>query len=193
MPPAFVLSQDQTLKLNSPSPEGRRKVRELSFAQIFGLTKRCTNTDRSYGAESTQRPPPAHPFYVYLQCQRARSKSKKGNPPPAKEPPAVNFRERGSNRPRNRCQTLKIRRSHYIPKSQKNNKSFASGAEFRGSKPGGGLRRHSPAAFISRRGFGPVPHPRSGTPFRRRRKPGVRHGGCRRQEERGRRTGPRNG
>ena len=75
MPPAFVLSQDQTLKLNSPSPEGRRKVRELSFAQIFGLTKRCTNIDRSCRAESTQRPPPAHPFYFYLQCQRARKET----------------------------------------------------------------------------------------------------------------------
>ena len=136
MPPAFVLSQDQTLKLNSPSPEGRRKVRELSFAQIFGLTKRCTNTDRSYGAESTQRPPPAHPFYVYLQCQRARSKSKKGNPPPAKEPPAVNFRERGSTRPRNRCQTLKIRRSHYIPKSQKKQQILRFGGRIPGVETG---------------------------------------------------------
>jgi hypothetical protein len=105
--------------LNSPSPEGRRKVRELSFAQIFGLTKRCTNTDRSYRAESTQRPPPAHPFYVYLQCQRARSKSKKGNPPPAKKSPTVDSREQGFTRPRKRCQTLKSRRSHYIPTGRK--------------------------------------------------------------------------
>ena len=39
MPPAFVLSQDQTLKLNSSTPKGRRELREPSFAQISVIRK----------------------------------------------------------------------------------------------------------------------------------------------------------
>ena len=39
MPPAFVLSQDQTLKLNFSTPKGRRELREPSFAQISVIRK----------------------------------------------------------------------------------------------------------------------------------------------------------
>ncbi len=110
MPPAFVLSQDQTLKLNFPPQKGAGKPRAV-LCTNFRFNEKMHKSDESSARQRHSKTAAC----ASLLILSTMSKSKNGTPPPAKKPPAVNSRERGSTRRQIGCQILKRRESHYIP------------------------------------------------------------------------------
>ena len=62
MPPAFVLSQDQTLRFNPRATPLPRKTRARSYLRV--------SFNKMRKQQLTQTPPPAHPFQFFQRCQR---------------------------------------------------------------------------------------------------------------------------